>query len=107
MRIKFKNRTLDVKNEANTKKEFNATWNGYTIEVTPYNTHYSSSGGRKLKYEACCVNPLGFWICDSITCNTISEGVQECFDSISRDIDDLKSDYDEIGELLELLKDYI
>ena len=107
MRIKFKGKTLNIKNESNSKKEFNANWNGYAIEVTPYETHFSSDGKRKLKYEAYCVNPLGSWICDATTHNIISEGVQECFDNISLDIEDLKSDYEEIGECLKLLKDYI
>lgn len=107
IRVKFRNKTLDIKNESNTKKEFTAIWNGYTIEVTPYDTQYFSDASRKLKYEAYCVNPLGLWICDCVTCNTISEGVQMCFDIISSDIDDLKSNYDEIGECLEMVKDYI
>ena len=107
MKVKFKDKTIDIKNESKSKSEFTANWNGYTIEISPYETHLSSNGSRKLKYEAYCVNPLGSWICNSTTHNKISEGLQECFDNIELDIDDLKSDYDEIGECLELLKDYI
>jgi hypothetical protein len=108
IKVKFKDKTLDIKNESESKKEFVAHWNGYTIEVSPYETHISSNGlSRKLKYEAYCVNPLGFWICDSTTHDKISEGVQECFNNIETDIDDLKSTYDEIGEWLKLVKDYI
>lgn len=107
MRVKFKGKTLDIKNEAKTKKEFNATWNGYVIEVTPYDMEYYSNGKRKLKYDGYCVNPMGSWLCESVTHNTISEAVQECFDNIASDIDDLKSNYDEIGEWLELVKEYV
>ena len=54
-----------------------------------------------------CVNPMGCYIVNTTTHNTISEGVQECFNNISLDVDDMKSDYDELGEWLELLKDYL
>ena len=107
MRVKFRNKTLNVENKSESKKEFYAAWNGYTIEVTPYETEYYSSGSRKLKYEAMCVNPMGCYIVNTTTHNTISEGVQECFNNISLDVDDMKSDYDELGEWLELLKDYL
>jgi len=107
MKIKFKNKTLDIKNESNSRREFYANWNGYNIEISPYETHIDSKGSRKLKYESYCVNPLGSWICNSTTHNNISEGLQECFNNIEIDIDDMKSNYDEIGEILELLKDYI
>lgn len=107
MKVKFKGKTLDIKNESNSKKEFNTNWNGYSIEVIPYETYYNNKGENKIKYEAYCVNPLGSWICDAITHNTILEGVQECFNNIAEDIDDLKSIYDEIGEWLALVKDYL
>ena len=107
IKVNFRGKSLDVKNESNSKKEFIANWNGYTIEISPFETHISSNGSRKLKYEAYCVNPLGSWICNSTTHNKISEGLQECFDNIESDIDDLKSDYDELNECLELLKEYI
>lgn len=110
MRVKFKGKTLDIKNEANSKKDFNVNWNGYVVEVTPYEKEYSYSSGKekqKQKYEGYCVDPMGNWICDSVTHNTISEAVQECFDNIASDIDDLKSEYDEIGEWLEKVKDYL
>lgn len=110
MKIKFKGKTLDIKNEANSKKEFNANWNGYIIEVTPYEKEYSYHSGKekqKQKYEGYCVNPMGSWICDCTTHTTISEAVQECFNNISSDIDDMKSQYDEIGEWLEKVKEYI
>ena len=106
LKVKFRGRNLDIKNEKETKREFLITWNGYLIEVNPYQKEYSS-GKQKLKYEAYCVNPMGSWIVNTITCNTISEGVQECFDNISLDIDDLKSDYDEIGQWLEKVKEFI
>ena len=107
MRVKFKGKTLDIKNEANSKKEFSITWNGYVVEVSPYEKEYYSNGKQKQKYEGYCVNPLGSWICENITHDTISAAVQECFDNISGDIDDLKSEYDEIGEWLEMVKDYL
>ena len=107
MKVKFRDKNIDIKNESHSRSDFVANWNGYTIEISPFETHFSSNGSRKLKYESYCVNPLGSYICNSTTHNKISEGLQECFDNISTDIDDLKSDYDEIGEWLELLKDYI
>lgn len=110
MRVKFKGKTLNIKNEKDSKKEFYANWNGYVIEVTPYEKEYSYINGRekqKQKYDGYCVNPLGSWICESVTHNNISEAVQECFNNISLDIDDLKSQYDEIGEWLEKAKEYL
>lgn len=107
MRIKFKGKTIEVKNETTSRKNFNTQWNGYTIEVTPYETHYYSNGKQKLKYEAYCINPMGAWICDTITVNTITEGVQECFNNIAIDIDDLKANYEEIGECLKMVEMYI
>lgn len=107
MRVKFKEMSLEIKNESSKRSEFNAKWNGYSIEVTPFETHYNSNGKQKLKYEATCINPLGDWICDCTVCDTISSGVQECFKNISIDIDDLKSQYDEIGQWLEKVRDYL
>lgn len=107
MKVNFRGKKLDIKNEKDSKKEFLANWNRFTIEILPYETHYSSDGKRKLKYEGYCINGLGSCLCDATTHNTISEALQECFDNISIDIDDLKSQYDEISEYIELLKDYI
>lgn len=107
MKVKFKGKALTVNNESSSKKEFNAKWNGYTIEVSPYEIDYYSNGKQKMRYEAYCVNPMGSWIVNTTTHNTISEGVQECFNNIALDIDDMKSEYDEIGEWLELVKEYI
>ena len=111
MKVNFKGKILNIKNESNSRKEFNANWNGYVIEVIPYEKEYCSyfngKERQKQKYEGYCVNPLGSWICDSVSCNSISEAVQECFDNIARDIDDLKSEYDELGECLEKVKKYL
>jgi hypothetical protein len=107
MKVKFKGKTLDIKNESSKKSEFYANWNGYTIEVNKYDIHYFDNGSQKIKYEGYCVNPLGSCICDCVTHNKISEAVQDCFDNIALDIDDLKSTYDEIGEWLNLVKEWL
>jgi len=75
MKIKFKGKTLDLKNESDFKRDFIANWNGYIIEVNPYETHYRSNGSQKTKYEGYCTNFLGSCICDGVTHNTISEAV--------------------------------
>lgn len=107
MKVDFRGKKLDIKNELNSKKGFYTTWNGYIIEVNPYETHYYSNGSKKLKYEGYCTNFLGSCICDAVTYNTISEAVQDCFNNIAIDIDNLKSEYDEIGRCLEMVKEYL
>jgi bacterioferritin-associated ferredoxin len=107
LKVDFRGKKLDIKNELNSKKGFYTAWNGYIVEVNPYETHYNSDGSKKLKYEGYCTNFLGDCICDAVTHNTISEAVQDCFNNIAIDIDDLKSEYDEIGECLKLIKEYL
>ena len=48
IKVKFKEKTIDIKNESNSKKEFLANWNGYTIEILPYETHLSSNGSSMI-----------------------------------------------------------
>lgn len=110
MKIKFKNKILDVKNESNSKKDFFAEWNGYTIEIFKTKEIWvlkKQDIQNNKKYEGICINPLGYWICDCITGEALKSVLQECFDNIAGDIDDMKSNYDELGQWLELVKEYL
>ena len=107
MEIKFRNKKLNIKNKNNTRANFLTHWNGYVIEITPYDTSYYSDGSRKLNYEAYCIDTFGNFIYNNTQCNSISEGLQDCFDCISEDIDKIKNQKQQIERILENVKDWL
>ena len=44
MKVNFRGEKIDIKNEKNSKKEFSANWNRFSIEIVPYETYYFSDG---------------------------------------------------------------
>jgi hypothetical protein len=96
----FRCKKIPVENSNANKKEFYGHWNGYTIEIYRY----------KKQYEVSCWNGLGGCICDTVICKNITHGLQEAFNNISVDIDDLvenEKDDKEITYWLDMVRKYI
>lgn len=78
MKIVFKEKILDIKNEdtENPKKCFCATWNYFEINI--------SKCGRY--YESIVTSPLGDLLVEGASCKTMKEAVQDAFNNIELDI---------------------
>ena len=78
MKIIFKAKTLDVKNEniENPKKCFYTTWNYFEINVSKYGKYY----------ESIVTNPLGELLVGDASYKTMKEAVQDAFNNIEFDI---------------------
>jgi hypothetical protein len=89
---------VELENKSLNDKEFYAIWNGYTIEINK----------NKKQYETMCWNGLGCIICDGVICKNITQGLQEAFNNISVDIDDMiENDDEEIKYWLDQVINYI
>lgn len=98
IKVEFKNTKLNIKNDKDSKSEFEAVWNGYTIEIYPYKQKINNK--TVTKYEANCVNTLGSWIVNGGVYENKSAALQDIFDNISSDIEDLESEKQELEEIL-------
>ena len=78
MKIKFKGKTLDVKNEdtENPRKCFYTTWNYFEINISKYGKYY----------ESIVTSPLGEMLVGYASYKTMKEAVQDAFNNIEFDI---------------------
>ena len=78
MKIKFRDKTLDVQNEdiKNPKKCFCATWNYFEINISKCGKYY----------ESIVTSPLGDLLVGYALYKTMKEAVQDAFDNIEFDI---------------------
>lgn len=105
MKVRFKNKNINIKNELETRADFVGLWNGYTIEVHPSYIEHYSNGRKKTMYEAYVSNPMGYSM--SFEGEKISTCAQEIFEWIEADIEDLHEAYKELKVAIENLKDYL
>lgn len=93
MKVKWNDQVINVQNQAdNPSKDFFCVWNGYTIEIIL--DEWVKRYYKKKSYRVACSTPVGGYIVDGI-CNSIKEGLQECFDNIDyplKTIDDYEND---------------
>ena len=78
MKIVFKDKMLDIKNEdtENPKKCFCATWNYFEINISKCGKYY----------ESIVTSPLGDLLVEDASYKTMKEAVQDAFDNIELDI---------------------
>lgn len=78
MKIKFKGKTLDVKNEdtENPRKCFYTTWNYFEINISKCGKYY----------ESIVTSPLGEMLVGYASYKTMKEAVQDAFNNIEFDI---------------------
>lgn len=104
IKVEFRNLKLNIKNEKDSKSDFVTVWNGYNIEIYPYKQNINNK--TVTKYEANCVNALGSWIVNGGVYENKNVALQDIFDNISSDIDDLESQKQELEEILDKLMVY-
>ena len=80
MKVKWNGQTINVQNESASRKNFDATWNCYTIHVE--RDDWLLRNYKKLKYDAWCDDPNGDRLVDGAQYDTISSAVQDCFNNI-------------------------
>lgn len=94
MKIKFKGKTLDIKNEEteNPKKCFCATWNYFEIDITRESPAC---------YESIVTSPLGEMLVGYASYKTMKEAVQDAFNNIELDITEKEAMLTERNQLLQ------
>lgn len=123
MKVKYRNRFVDIQNELGNLRGFVfvSTWNCYNIEIikNERNFRISSKVSKEYydshKYEVMVSSPFGSYIVDGYSDSTIKKCLQEAIDNIASDIDDLinrledmdeeQDDRDEIAYWIGLMKD--
>lgn len=78
MKIKFRDKTLDVQNKdiENSKKCFCTTWNYFEINISKCGKYY----------ESIVISPLGDLLVGYASYKTMKEAVQDAFSNIELDI---------------------
>ena len=93
MKIVFKDKMLDIKNEhtENPKKCFCATWNYFEINISKCGKYY----------ESIVTSPLGDLLVEDASCKTMKEAVQDAFNNIELDITEKGNMLTERNQLLQ------
>lgn len=89
MRVKFRGKTLDIKNESKKRNEFYSKWNYYDIEI--FQNKYPKVGGDREYWKAhrfyvCVSCPMGSTIVDGSEALTQTKCLQIAFDNIDFDL---------------------
>lgn len=94
MKIKFKGKTLDIKNEEteNPKKHFYVLWNYFEIDITRESPAC---------YESFVISPLGEMLVGHASYKTMKEAVQDAFNNIELDITEKEAMLTERNQLLQ------
>lgn len=106
MKVKYRNRFVDIPNELENLKGFVfiSTWNCYNIEIikNERNFRISSKVAKEYydshKYEVMVTSPFGSCIVDGYSDSTIKKCLQVAIDNISSDIDDLMNRLEDMDE---------
>lgn len=89
MRVKFRGKTLDIKNESKKRNEFYSKWNHYDIEIFQNKYHSFDDHGEYWKahrFYAVVSCPMGSTIVDGSEAPTQTECLQIAFDNIDIDL---------------------
>lgn len=89
MRVKFRGKTLDIKNESNKRNEFYSKWNHYDVEI--FQNAYSRVGDngeywKSHRFYVCVSCPMGSTIVDGSEAPTQTKCLQIAFDNIDLDL---------------------
>ncbi|RFZ78289.1 hypothetical protein DS742_14345 [Lacrimispora amygdalina] len=89
MRVKFRGKTLNIKNNSKKRNEFCANWNHYDIEV--FENDYRNVGDhgeywKAHRFYVCATEPMGSTIVDGSEAPTQTKCLQIAFDNIDFDL---------------------
>lgn len=105
MKVKFRGKTLNIKNESDKCNEFYAEWNGYSIKVIENEKsffNYNEEHYKNNKYDLEVINPLGIYIViNYLYFKTISESLQCAFDNIDLDLKEMEEVKNKRDRLIE------
>lgn len=103
MRVKFREKFLNIENQSDKINEFYAEWNYFVIEIFQ-NDKRNYSDREKWKehrYYVCVSNPMGSCIVDGSEYPTQSKCLQCAFDNIDMDLREMENMVTEKCQLIE------
>lgn len=103
MRVKFRDKFLNIENQSDKINEFYAEWNYFVIEIFQNDKrNYSDrEKWKEHKYYVCVSNPMGSCIVDGSEYPTQSKCLQCAFDNIDMDLREMENMVTEKCQLIE------
>lgn len=103
MRVKFREKFLNIENQSDKINEFYAEWNYFVIEIFQNDKrNYSDrEKWKEHKYYVCVSNPMGSCIVDGSEYPTQSKCLQCAFDNIDMDLREMENMVTEKCQLIE------
>ena len=102
MRVKFREKFLNIENQSNKRNEFYAEWNYFIIEIFENDKRNYSDGERwkEHRYYVCVSNPMGSCIVDGLEYSTQVKCLQCAFDNIDIDLREMENMVSEKTQLI-------
>lgn len=103
MRVKFREKTLNVINQSNKNNEFYTEWNYFVIEIFQNDKRIYADRERwkEHRYYACVSSPMGSCIVDGSEYPTQSKCLQCAFDNIDIYLREMENMVSEKCQLIE------
>lgn len=103
MRVKFREKFLNIENQSDKINEFYAEWNYFVIEIFQNDKRNYSDRERwkEHRYYVCVSNPMGSCIVDGSEYQTQSKCLQCAFDNIDIDLREMENMVTEKCQLIE------
>lgn len=103
MRVKFREKFLNIENQADKINEFYAEWNYFVIKIfqNDKRNYADRERWKEHKYYVCVSNPMGSCIVDGSEYPTQSKCLQCAFDNIDMDLREMENMVNEKCQLIE------
>lgn len=103
MRVKFREKFLNIENQSDKRNEFYAEWNYFIIEIFENDKRNYSDRERwkEHRYYVCVSNPMGSCIVDGSEYSTQVKCLQCAFDNIDIDLREMENMVSEKCQLIE------
>lgn len=103
MRVKFREKFLNIENQSDKRNEFYAEWNYFVIEIfqNDKRNYADRERWKEHRYYICVSNPMGSCIVDGSEYPTQSKCLQCAFDNIDIDLREMENMVSEKCQLIE------
>lgn len=103
MRVKFREKILNIVNQSNKNNEFYAEWNYFIIEIfqNDKRNYIDKERWKQHRFYVCVSNPMGSCIVDGSEYPTQSKCLQCAFDNIDMDLSEMENIVSEKCQLIE------
>jgi len=103
MRVKFREKFLNIENQSDKINEFYAEWNYFVIEIfqNDKRNYADRERWKEHRYYVCVSNPMGSCIVDGSEYPTQSKCLQCVFDNIDMDLREMENMVSEKCQLIE------